>query len=307
MINSQPKFNNIIILAFVGMCLAWGFSWYSMKLQINSPVEAEVSLFYRFTIVSMLMFLVCFFTKTRLKLKKDEWSRLPFIALCNFSLNFFIGYHATKVIASGIIAVIFSLSVITSELIKSYLDNHKMSKKIIVSGIFGTIGLIFFVTPSLIDSQKPIPAVGFVYAFCMMLVFSFGNYLVANNNKQNRTPLFTTISYCSAFGALYFLLYIVIAGYKFSFDYSVTYVGSLIYQIFFASIMAFICLYYLIAQIGAAKANYTALVYPTIALTVSSFFENYKFNVLNIMGLLLIIMALSFDFFYNKFYKSHLR
>lgn len=294
----------MIILAFIGMCFAWGFSWFAMKLQISTQlVSPEISLFYRFLAVSMIMFLVCFFTKTRLKLKKSELIYLLFIALCNFSLNFFIGYHTTKIIPSGIIAVIFSLSVITSELIKAWLDGHKISKKILLSGFIGTTGLAFFILPKVLQNNSGLPAIGFVYAFLMMLVFSFGNYLVACNNKKHHTPLFTTISFASGFGAIYFLIYSLVLGYQFNFDYSYAYVGSLIYQIFFASILAFICLYYLIQQIGTAKANYTALVYPSIALVVSSFFENYQFQFISTIGLLLIITALSLDFFYQKIFK----
>ena len=294
----------MIILAFIGMCLAWGFSWFAMKLQISTQLVApEISLFYRFSAVSIIMFAVCFFTKTRLKLKKNEFIYLLFIALCNFSLNFFIGYHTTKIIPSGIIAVIFSLSVITSELIKAWLDGHKISKKILLSGFIGTIGLAFFIVPKVLQNNLGLPIIGFVYAFLMMLVFSFGNYLVSCNSKKNHTPLFATISFASAFGAIYFLCYSLILGYKFNFDFSYSYVGSLIYQIFFASILAFVCLYYLIQKIGTAKANYTALVYPVIALAVSSFFENYQFQLISTIGLVLIIMSISLDFFYQKIFK----
>ncbi len=294
----------MIILAFIGMCFAWGFSWFAMKLQISTQLVApEISLFYRFFAVSILMFAVSWFSKARLKLKKTELIYLLFIALCNFSVNFFIGYHATKIIPSGIIAVIFSLSVISSELIKSWLSGHKISKRIMLSGFIGTIGLAFFILPNVLHKNSSFSAIGFVYAFLMMLIFSFGNYLVACNNKKNHTPLFTTISFASAFGAGYFLLYSLIMGYQFNFDYSYSYVGSLIYQIFFASILAFICLYYLISQIGAAKANYTALVYPGIALLVSSFFENYQFQTISTIGFFLIIIALSLDFFYQKIFK----
>jgi drug/metabolite transporter (DMT)-like permease len=275
----------MIILAFIGMCFAWGFSWFAMKLQTNTQfVALEVSLFYRFFAVSIIMFIFCWLTKTRLKLNKSELLYLPFIALCNFSLNFFIGYHTTKIIPSGIVAVVFSLSVITSELIKAWLDGHKISKKILLSGFIGTVGLTFFILPEVLQNNSALPVIGFVYAFFMMLVFSLGNYLVACNRKKNHTPLFTTISFASAFGAVYFLCYSLVLGYQFNFDYSYSYFGSLIYQIFFASILAFICLYYLINQIGTSK-------------------ENYQFQLISTIGLFLIIIALSLDFFYHKIFK----
>ena len=63
----------MIILAFIGMCFAWGFSWFAMKLQISTQLVApEISLFYRFFAVSILMFAVSWLSKARLKLKKTE-------------------------------------------------------------------------------------------------------------------------------------------------------------------------------------------------------------------------------------------
>jgi len=263
------------LLAFIGMSLAWSFSWFAMKLQVDSFIAPEISLFYRFFAVAILMLILCLITKTRLKPFRSEWKYFVFIALTNFCLNFIIGYHTTKYIPSGMIAVIFSLSIITSEIFKALFDGKTIEKKIILSSFFGFLGLLFFIFPNLKfqkESQIFDVVFGISLAILMMIVFSFGNYLVEKNKRQNHTPLFTSITFASSLSSIYLLLINFIFGNKFVMDFSLKYVGSLLYQIFFASIVAFLCFYYLIQKIGAVKASYTALIYPTIALIISSFF-----------------------------------
>jgi len=294
------------LLAFIGMSLAWSFSWFAMKLQVDSFVAPEISLFYRFFAVAILMIILCLITKTRLKPFRTEWKYFIFIALTNFCLNFIIGYHTTKYIPSGMIAVIFSLSIITSEIFKALFDGKKIERKIVLSSFFGFLGLLFFIFPNLKfqqESQIFDVVFGISLAILMMIVFSFGNYLVEKNKRQNHTPLFTSITFASSLSSIYLLLINFALGHKFVIDFSTKYIGSLLYQIFFASIVAFLCFYYLIQKIGAVKASYTALIYPTIALIISSFFENFEFTIMGCAGLVLILLALALEFMPKKFIK----
>lgn len=294
----------MVPLAFIGMCLAWGFSWFAMKLQVSSTVPIEISVLYRFIAVAILMTLLCLVTKTRLKPFRTEYKYFLIIALSNFSLNFLIGYHTTNYIPSGMIAVIFSLSIITSEILKAIFDGKKIQKKIILSSIFGFIGLLFFIFPTIKFSENSSNfsiIYGFILAILMMIIFSIGNYLVEKNKQQNHTPLFTSIALASSISSIYLILINLFLGHKLVFDYSNSYIYSLIYQIFIASIVAFLCLYYLIQKIGTVKASYTALIYPIIALIISSFFEKFEFTILGTIGLFFILIALILEFFFNYF------
>ncbi|MFZ9469663.1 MAG: DMT family transporter [Rickettsiales bacterium] len=286
------------LLAFIGMCLAWGFSWIAMKFQVQSFLPPEISLLYRFLPVSLIMFFLCVITKKRILPFKTEYKYFLSIAFCNFFLNFIIGYHASKFIPSGMIAVIFSLTIITSEIFKAIFDGKKIQKKIIISSSIGTIGLIFFIGPFLQFDNSPNSQkiLGFILGIFMMIVFSFGNFLVEKNRNQNHTPLFTAIAFYSGFSSIFLLILNLILQHNFEFDYSPKFVYSLLYQIFFSSIIAFLCLYYLIQKIGTVRANYTALIYPTIALIVSSFLENFTFTIFGTFGLILIIVAISIEF-----------
>ncbi len=287
----------MVLLAFVTMSLAWSFSWFAGKLQVNSFVPIELSAFYRFTLTTILMFVLCLITKQRLSLKKSEWRFFLIIGSCNFCLNFVIGYYAMSMIASGVVATIFSLSILLSELISSALDGRKVSTKIILSGIIGMLGLAFFILPSIqFDHFDSKMMMGIFLSLVMATIYSVGNVAVVRNKRVNDTPLYVTIAYGSLFGALAALLINIARGNEFVFDYSISYIGSLLYLVVIASVLAFICLFYMIQKIGSARANYTSLIYPTIALIISSFFESFHFSFFNIIGLMLITTALAIEF-----------
>jgi len=286
----------MVALAFITMSLAWSISWYAMKLQTESFIAPELSVFYRFFAAAILMFLLCFIVKVRVKAKAKEIPYFIIIGFCNFSANFLIGYFAVSYIASGAMAVVFSLSIITSEFFSALLEKRKIERAVIISSLLGTIGLIFFIAPLVQISFNNKIIIGFSLTLIMMIIFSFGSALVAQNGKINKTPLYTLIAYCCGIGASFSLLINLFRGNKFVFDFSPTYVASLSYLVLIATILAFICLFYLVQKIGSARANYTALVYPVVALIISVFLENLTLNFYSIIGVALIIFALLLEF-----------
>ncbi len=289
----------MILLAFIGMSLAWSFSWFAMALQVDSVVPLELSVFYRFLLTSILMFALCFAKKQRMMLHKKELRFFLFIGLTNFCLNFLIGYFAVRFIPSGVLATIFSLSIITSEIISSFIDCRKIEKKVFISSAFGLVGLVFFILPT-IDFGEQSNAIktltGFALSLIMMTIYSAGNVAVSKNRKINATPLFTLIAWCSGIGSVFLFLFNTTRGNKFIFDFSAQYLLSFSYLVLIASVLAFICLFYLIEKIGSTKANYTSLIYPIIALITSACFENFAFNIFSILGFALIIGAIAIEF-----------
>lgn len=289
----------MVLLAFIGMSLAWSFSWFAMKLQVDSSVPLELSLFYRFFLTSFLMFALCLIAKQRLWLTKKEIPYLFFIGFTNFFANFLIGYHAVAYIPSGAIATVFSLSIIISEIISSMLEKRKMDQKVIISSIIGCVGLSLFIIPMVEfseDGDVTKILTGFALALVMVIIYSVGNVMIARNKKANATPLYTSIAHGTLVGSVLLLVINLMMKHEFVFENSAAYIGSLAYLVIIASVIAFICLFYLIQKIGSAKANYTALVYPAIALITSAYFENFHFNVLGIIGFGMIIVAIGIEF-----------
>ncbi|MDW5283931.1 EamA family transporter [Alteromonas macleodii] len=47
----------------------------------------------------------------------------------------------------------------------------------------------------------------------------------------------------------------------------------------------------LLKQMGADKAAYVVLVYPMVALVISTFFEGYTWSVLSVVGVVIVLVG----------------
>ena len=90
---------------------------------------------------------------------------------------------------------------------------------------------------------------------------------------------------------LQIIAYIAISDISFSIDTSYTYLASLIYLAVVASAIGFGVYLKLVGNIGADKASYVNIFTPTIALLLSTFYEDYQWSWVGLIGVLLIIFG----------------
>ncbi|MCK5276852.1 MAG: EamA family transporter, partial [Alphaproteobacteria bacterium] len=92
-----------------------------------------------------------------------------------------------------------------------------------------------------------------------------------------------------AYGAVFMTILALLRGAPLSFDFSPGYVGSLLYLAIFGSVLAFGFYLTLLARIGADRAAYAAVVFPIVALIISTFLEAYVWTVPALVGVALIL------------------
>jgi drug/metabolite transporter (DMT)-like permease len=73
-------------------------------------------------------------------------------------------------------------------------------------------------------------------------------------------------------------------GHEFSFEWTAAYVGSLAYLTIFGSIVAFGAYLTLLGRIGAHKAGYAMIMFPVVALILSSLFEGLEIDATTLIG-----------------------
>jgi drug/metabolite transporter (DMT)-like permease len=93
------------------------------------------------------------------------------------------------------------------------------------------------------------------------------------------------------YGAIAMFVIAVILGKEIRFEVSQSYVLSLLYLAIFGSIIAFGAFMTLIGNIGASKAAYVSLVAPVIALTISTFLEDYTWTTISLSGAVMILVG----------------
>jgi drug/metabolite transporter (DMT)-like permease len=119
---------------------------------------------------------------------------------------------------------------------------------------------------------------------------SVGNIISARNQKH-AIPVIQTNAWGMAYGALIMAAYAVASGVAFNYDPGFSYSLSLLYLSVFGSILAFGCYLTLIGRIGADKAAYAAVLFPVIALGLSTLFEDYQWTLRAGFGFVLVLLG----------------
>jgi hypothetical protein len=110
-------------------------------------------------------------------------------------------------------------------------------------------------------------------------------------NQHNKIPVVQTNTWGMAYGALFMAIFAVASGVPFNYDPSFSYSPSLIYLAVFGSIFAFGAYLTLIGRIGAYKTAYAAVLFPVIALGISTVFEDYQWTLRALFGFALVLLG----------------
>ena len=275
-------------LRYISVILIWGSTWLAIKFQLD-VVDPMVTIFYRFIAACALIFIFCIFTKRSLKFSFHSHLMMGFQGICTFALNYWLFYQAQKIITSGLAAVIFSLLVFMN-IINAYLFMQTPFKKsVFIGAVLGFIGILLIFQPEFIKvniSAQIWLRIGF--GILGTYIFSIGNIISAYNQKNN-LPVIPSTAFSMLYGALFMLILALLSQKPIILDTSISYLGGLSYTIIFGSVIAFLCYLTLIGELGAGRTAYIMLITPLVAMILSTFFEEYKWTIQGMLGMLMIL------------------
>jgi len=110
-------------------------------------------------------------------------------------------------------------------------------------------------------------------------------------NTGRDLPVVAVNAHGMAWGALLSFLAAAILGREFNFSLEPAYVWSLLFLAIFGSAIAFGCYLLLIRKIGSARAAYSSVLFPVVALAISTFLEDYQWSILAVVGISLTIVG----------------
>lgn len=279
---------NILFYAFT--VLIWGSSWIGIKFQLGT-VDPMVSVTYRFGLAATLLLAWCtlFKMKMRFTLKDHLFIALQGITL--FGINYLLFYVAELYLASGLAAVIFSTIVVMNMVNGALFLGSPFDARVMIGAALGLTGIILVFRPEFAAFTPGDEGVlGVVLSFAATFLASIGNIISARNQKHG-LPVMQTNAYGMTYGALLMVSLALFSGKHFGFEVSVGYVSSLLFLAVFASIVAFGCYLSLIGRIGADRAAYATLLFPIVALAISTVFENYHWTGSAVIGVVMILFG----------------
>ncbi|HEV2569146.1 DMT family transporter [Sphingomonas sp.] len=295
-----PRVRAHVLVPFILVTLIWGSTWLVIRDQLG-VVPAGWSVTYRFLIASAGMFTYALATGASLAVPRSSWGVLLLVGIPQFVLNFNLVYRAEAYITSGLVAVIFALLLVPNAILARIFLGQGLSRPFLIGSLvamFG-IGLLFAHEVKLDGADNRAVFAGIGLTLVAVLCASIANVVQALERARS-IPIPTLLAWSMAIGALINGgLAWIMAGPP-TFDTRIGYIAGLIYLGLAASAFAFLLYYRIIREIGAARAAYSSVLVPIIAMALSTVFEGYRWSVtaalggaLTLAGLVLALRARS--------------
>lgn len=278
------------LLFYTLTVLIWGSTWLAIKFQLGT-IDPLVSVIYRFTLAATLLMAWCLIKRLKMRFTPREHGFMALQGTLLFSINYWLFYLAELHITSGLAAVIFSTIVVMNMVNGNLFLKTPFDPRVIAGGTLGLIGIIFVFKPELSSFHFADSGIkGMVLCLIATYCASLGNIISARNQK-NGLPIIQSNAYGMTYGTILMLAVALIKGKEFEFIFSTSYVTALIYLALFGSIVAFGCYLTLIGRIGADRAAYATLLFPIVALLISTIWENYHWSREAFIGVTLILFG----------------
>jgi drug/metabolite transporter (DMT)-like permease len=285
-IPGEHQLNNTIL--YVLTVLIWGSTWFAIEFQLG-VVAPEVSVVYRYLCASGILFFWCKIRKLRLifDLKYHLWFAL--IGLLMFCLNYVLAYRAQIYITSALAAVAFSSMLWMNILNSRIFFGVRAGARMYIGATFGIAGIVVLFGPQVAEvSFENGIFFGSMIAVLGALMASFGN--MASQAAQNRgLPVVQSNAWSMLYGGLFTGILALSQGHAFIFEASMSYVLSLAYLTIFGSVIAFGAYLTLLGRIGANRAGYAMVMFPVVALILSTIFEDLALDGYVVSGFVLVL------------------
>ena len=272
---------------FLATVVIGGSTWIAIKLQVG-PVPVLVSVFYRFAVAAAVLIAALVLTR---RLKTPPLRQHPFLlaqALCLFSCNFICFYAAEAYVASGLVSVVFSLATIYNAVNARLFFGEPITARTVVAALMGVAGLGLLFGRDIWVDLDPGALKGIGFAALGTLFFSLGNMVSRRNSAAGLSPL-TTNAWGMAYGAIVLLVLIAATRTPLVAPPSGAYVSALLYLSVFGSVVAFTTYLELVARVGSSRAAYATVLFPIVALALSTMFEGYRWTASGVLGLALCL------------------
>lgn len=261
-------------------------------------VDPLLSVAYRFILAGLVLAIFCIFTGKRMRFTTIEHTLMLILGLCLFGINYWLVYEAETMLTSGVVAVIFSLLIVSNILLNALFLKGKIKIDVILAALLGIGGTILLFRNEL-NSLNFNGKDALVLLICLggILMASTGNIISAYQQKR-KMPVLQTNAFGMIYGGTAMFLTVLILDKPLIFDTSARYILSLLYLAAFGSIIAFSAYLKLLGEIGPDRAVYIAIITPAIAIIISTIFEGYQWDLYAFFGIFLLfsgnVLALRF-------------
>lgn len=286
----KPKLLPVrFLLQFTVVTLIWGSTWLVIRDQIGT-VPPSWSVAYRFLIAGAVMMGVCLATGRSLRAAAPAHVVFLAMALFQFTLNFNFVYRAEAYVTSGLVAVAFALLVVPNAALAWVFLKQRITLRFAWGATLGIVGvsLLFWREFGQVGSGV---GLGLLLTLLGVLSASVGNVLQASERGRS-LDIMVTLAWSMLYGGVGNAVFAWGVSGPPTIEMTPTYIAGLLYLAVFASALAFSIYYDMIRAVGPARAAYSSVVVPFVAMALSTLFEGYRWSPIAFVGVALAVAGL---------------
>lgn len=266
----------------------WGVSWIGIKAQLG-VVAPEMSVLWRFVLAALVTWGWVLVAGKTIRFPLADHLRFMAVGCCLFSFNFICFYYGGLTIPSGLLSVVFSLASIFNLVLGFVIFRQKVEARVAFGGLMGALGIVLLFWPEIAGAGFN-PAALWGLGLCVLgtLFFCSGN-MISTVVQRRGAPLISANAWAMTYGVVVLLVLNLVRGNAFIIEPTATYLGALVYLAIGASVLAFASYLTLLRRLGAARAGYATVLFPIVALAVSTLVEGYVWTPLAVIGVVLAL------------------
>ena len=277
-------------LLFLATVMIWGSTWIAINYQIN-VVDPAVSVAIRFTIAACILGIWCWLRKLPLALPIQTHKKLILVGLLFYTLDYTFLYSAQHHIISALLALLSSSIIYINVVLRRIMLGKPMRMEVIIGATFGLAGVTLIFIPEFAAlSLNEGLTIGLLFATASFLSAGIGN-VVSEKILDAGTPVIQMNFWAMSYSLIFTFGFALFSGASFTLPSEPSYYYALGYLALFGSVLAFGAYMKLLQQIGSDKAAYVVLVYPIVALAISTLFEAYQWTALSAVGVVIVLFG----------------
>ncbi len=281
-----------VLIPFVIVTLIWGSTWIVIKDQI-SQVPPSWSVTYRFLLGGVVMLGVALVTRAPIRIGREGYLFALLLGVAQFTFNFNFVYRAEHFVTSGLVAVVFALLFVPNAIFSQIFMGVRMSRRFWIGSALSIAGLaLLFANEARGDAANVSNTLsGIGLTLCGVLSASTANVLQATD-RARALPMASMIGWSMIFGGALDAVFAFITSGPPTIEWRYGYIFGLVYLGVIASALAFSLYFRTIRDIGPAKAAYSSVVIPVIAMSFSTAFEAYHWTGLAMAGSAIALLGM---------------
>lgn len=282
--SNSPMMSARVMIPFAVATIIWGSTWLVIRGQLG-VVPPTWSVCYRFLVGAVAMFVYAVATKAPLRL---DWRGHAFAALIGFAqffLNFNFVYRAEGLITSGLVAVVFALLFVPNALFGRLFLKQPVTGRFLFGSLIALIGVgLLILQEARADGASAHSSlIGVGLTLFGVLSASAANVL-QGTGRARAMSMATMLAWGMFWGAVMNGVVAVATVGAPVIELTASYLAGMIYLGVFASAIAFTCYFGVIRAIGPARAAYSSVLTPVLAMILSTIFEHYHWTLLAVAG-----------------------